>query len=66
MNKVALASQGQIKFLNFQTFTEESQDRIEINKSAGQITHMHWTRDGSIMSIATSQGFFLGFLTVVP
>lgn len=27
---------------------------------------MHWTRDGSIMSVATSQGFFLGFLTVVP
>ena len=27
---------------------------------------MHWTRDGSIMSVTTSMGYFLGFLTVVP
>lgn len=27
---------------------------------------MHWTKDGSIMSLTTSGGYFLGFLTVVP
>lgn len=27
---------------------------------------MHWTKDGSIMSISTSGGYFIGFLTIVP
>jgi WD repeat-containing protein 19 len=27
---------------------------------------MHWTKDGSIMSVTTSGGYFFGFLTVVP
>ena len=27
---------------------------------------MHWTKDGTIMSISTNSGYFLGFLTVVP
>ena len=27
---------------------------------------MHWTKDGSIISLTTSGGYFLGFLTVVP
>lgn len=27
---------------------------------------MHWTGDGSIMTVATSNGYFLGFLTVIP
>ena len=27
---------------------------------------MHWTKDGSIISLTTSGGYFVGFLTVVP
>lgn len=27
---------------------------------------MNWTSDGSIMTVATSNGYFLGFLTVIP
>lgn len=27
---------------------------------------MHWTKDGSIISVTTSGGHFVGFLTVVP
>ena len=27
---------------------------------------MHWTKDGSIVSVTTNSGYFLGFLTVVP
>lgn len=45
---------------------EESMDKIDLQKSIGNITNMHWTTDGSIISIATNQGHFLGFLTVVP
>lgn len=27
---------------------------------------MHWTADGSIMTVTTSNGYFLGFLTIIP
>jgi len=30
------------------------------------MTQLHWTNDGSIMTITTSGGYFLGFLTVIP
>lgn len=66
VGKVAIASQGIIKFFNTTSWLEESQDRIDIQKSTGSITQMHWTKDGSIMSLTTSGGYFLGFLTVVP
>jgi hypothetical protein len=66
VRKIAIASQGNIKFYSCDTWVEESQDRIDIQKSAGTITKMHWTRDGSIISVTTSSGYFLGFLTVVP
>lgn len=27
---------------------------------------MHWSKDGSIMTVATGNGYFFGFLTIVP
>jgi hypothetical protein len=27
---------------------------------------MHWTADGSILTVACSNGYFLGFLTIIP
>lgn len=66
VRKVAIAAQGCVRFYNFDTWTEESGDRIEISKSSGQITQLHWTDDGSIMTLTTAGGFFLGFLTVIP
>jgi hypothetical protein len=38
VKKVAIAAQGQIKFYNFDTWTEESGDRIDCQKSSGAIT----------------------------
>ena len=35
-------------------------------KSCGKITRIHWTRDGSILTVTTANGYFMGFLTVVP
>ena len=63
---MAVASLGCIKFYHMGTWAEDTADRIDIQKSTGQITNMHWTLDGSIMSITTSMGYFIGFLTVVP
>jgi hypothetical protein len=37
-----------------------------VQKSAGTIMSLHWTKDGSVMSISTNMGYFLGFLTIVP
>jgi len=39
---------------------------LEITKSAGKVTDLNWSRDGSIMTITTASGYFFGFLTVVP
>jgi WD repeat-containing protein 19 len=41
-------------------------ERLEITKSAGKITNLHWSKDGSIMTVTTGSGYFFGFLTVVP
>lgn len=41
-------------------------DRIEITKSCGKITKIDWTKDGSILTVTTSNGYFVGFLTVIP
>ena len=27
---------------------------------------MHWTADGSILTVTCSNGYFLGFLTIIP
>ena len=35
-------------------------------KSAGKISSLIWSKDGSIMTVGTYQGYFLGFLTIVP
>lgn len=45
---------------------EVASDRIEITKSCGKITQLHWTDDGSILTATTSAGYFIGFLTVIP
>lgn len=66
LKKVAVASMGTIKFYSVGTWQEETADRIEITKSSGAITQLHWTKDGSIVSVTTAAGYFLGFLTVVP
>jgi hypothetical protein len=66
MKKLAIASQGSIRFYCFDSWQEESQDRIDVPKSTGQIAQVHWTRDGSIMTVSTNGGYFMGFLTVVP
>jgi len=47
-------------------WTECVADRIEITKSCGKITRIDWTKDGSILTVTTSNGYFLGFLTVIP
>jgi len=64
--KMALASNGCVKFYTCGTWIEESQDRIDVQKGVGSVTQLNWTKDGSIMSITTSGGYFFGFLTVVP
>jgi WD repeat-containing protein 19 len=66
LNKCATASNGVIRFYDLNSWTEVPSERFEIQKGCGKITKMHWTSDGSIMTITTSSGYFLGFLTVVP
>ena len=34
-------------------------------KSCGKITKVHWTKDGSILTVTTASGYFMGFLTVI-
>ena len=66
LNKIAVACQGSIRFIQMSDWTECVADRIEITKSCGKITRIDWTKDGSILTVTTSNGYFLGFLTVIP
>jgi hypothetical protein len=38
LKKVAIASQGSIKFYNIDTWTEDTAERIEITKSCGIVS----------------------------
>ena len=66
LHKIATASNGVIKFYDLREWVEVPQEKIEIQKGCGKITKMHWTTDGSIMTVTTSNGYFLGFLTIIP
>lgn len=66
LNKIAIGSGGTVKFYTMNDWQEVSSERIEISRSCGKMSHMHWTKDGSILTIATVSGYFLGFLTVIP
>lgn len=57
---------GTIKFYSMTDWSEQVGERLEITKSAGKISHLHWSKDGSIMTVTTSSGYFFGFLTVIP
>ena len=66
IQKMAIAQMGIIKFYSLDDWSEQVGERLEITKSAGKITNLHWTRDGSILSVSTGNGYFFGFLTVIP
>ena len=59
LDKLAIASMGSIKFYSTKNWVESSEDRIDVSKNSGQITQMHWTKDGSIISLTTSSGYFV-------
>jgi len=66
IQKMAIAQMGLIKFYSLEDWSEQVGERLEITKSAGKITDLYWTKDGSILSVATGNGYFFGFLTVIP
>lgn len=66
LQKLAVAQLGVIKFYSLEDWSEYVGERLEITKSAGKITQMSWSKDGSIMTLATGSGYFFGFLTIVP
>lgn len=57
---------GAVKFYSMVDWSEQIGERLEITKSAGKITELNWSKDGSIMTITTGNGYFFGFLTVIP
>jgi len=61
-----VAAAGAVRFFSLVDWQEIHADKIEIMKSCGKITKVHWTRDGSILTVTTANGYFMGFLTVIP
>ena len=57
---------GIIKFYSMVDWVELVGERLEITKSAGKITELKWSKDGSILVVTTGNGYFFGFLTVIP
>ena len=66
VGKIAVASQGSVRLINMGDWKEVPADRIEITKQGGKVTKIDWTSDGSILTVTTSNGYFMGFLTVIP
>ena len=57
---------GVIKFYSTTDWVEQVGERLEITKSAGRITQLNFSKDGTILSVTTSNGYFFGFLTQIP
>ena len=57
---------GVIKFYSTNDWVEQVRERLEITKSAGRITQLNFSKDGTILSVTTSNGYFFGFLTQIP
>lgn len=66
VQKICVGAMGSLKFFNLQDWTELVTERLDITQNAGKIIEIHWTPDGSIMTVSTSNGYFFGFLTVIP
>ena len=64
--KLAVAQNGIVKFYSTTDWTEQVSERLEITKNAGKITQLSFSKDGTILSATTANGYFLGFLTQVP
>ena len=60
---MAVAQMGVIKFYSTTDWVEQVGERLEITKSAGRITQLNFSKDGTILSVTTSNGYFFGFLT---
>lgn len=41
-------------------------ERLEITKNAGKIIQLSFSKDGTILTVTTANGYFLGFLTSIP
>lgn len=54
---------GVIKFYSTTDWSEQIGERLEITKSAGKITQLNFSKDGTILSVGTANGYFFGFLT---
>ena len=45
---------------------EVAGETLEITKSAGKVSQLDWTPDGSILTVTGQSGYYFGFLTVIP
>jgi len=66
VQKLCVGAMGSVKFFSLEDWSEIVTERLEITQNAGKINDIHWTPDGSIMTLSTSGGYFFGFLTVIP
>lgn len=57
---------GIIKFYSTVDWVEQTGERLEITKSAGKISQLNFSKDGTILTVTTANGYFFGFLTQVP
>ena len=57
---------GMIKFYSTVDWIEATGERLEITKSAGKISQLNFSKDGTILTVTTANGYFFGFLTQVP
>ena len=65
-NKVALAGDNSIRFLNLNNFKEIRSDKIEIGYEMGRVNKAHWTADGQILTVLTAAGKLINYLMIVP
>lgn len=66
LGKIAVAGDDCIKILSLPNFKEVRSEKIDMPLERGRVVDMHWTHDGQLLTVTTSQGHVYSYLMVVP
>jgi len=66
LNKLATCGDDGLRVVDMTDWKELKSEHREFNREEGDPERMEWTKDGQILSVATSGGYLFNFLMAMP
>jgi WD repeat-containing protein 19 len=66
LNKLASCGNDGVRVVSLADWKECKDDYTNYNGTEGSPEKLHWTTDGQILTVTTSQGFVFNYLTSIP